>query len=96
LDDLLEHNEPLSEEEDILRTIEQKEDIDALWKLVRTLPDTEQSILTMRHIDGLPYTEIARELKRSVNACKQLHYRALTSLKHKAQESGLWSEATEG
>jgi len=96
LDDLLEHNEPLSEEEDVLSTLVRREESDALWGLVRTLPVAERRILVMRHADGLPYAEIAQRLKRSANACKQLHYRALENLKRKVHESGLWSEAREG
>lgn len=96
LDNLLGHNEPLSEEEDVPGTVVQQEESDALWRLVRELPDTEQSILIMRHVDDLSYAEIAQYLKRSVNACKQLHYRALANLKHKAHESGLRDEAKKG
>lgn len=96
LDDLLEHNEPLSEEEDVLSILVRREESGDLWGLVRALPVAERRILILRHADGLSYAEIAQRLKRSVNACKQLHYRALENLKRKAHESGLWSEAREG
>jgi RNA polymerase sigma-70 factor (ECF subfamily) len=96
LDNLIGRNEPLNEEEDVLDTIVQQEERDALWQLVHELPDAEQRILVLRHAQGLTYAEIAKYLKRSENACKQLHYRALTNLRRKVHESGLWSEAKEG
>jgi RNA polymerase sigma-70 factor, ECF subfamily len=86
----LERYESLNGEVDILDTIVEQEERDTLWQLVRDLPIAEQQILVMRHVYNLPYAEIAKSLKRSEVACKQLHYRALSKLRDKVRASGLW------
>jgi RNA polymerase sigma factor (sigma-70 family) len=63
----------------------QKEEQAALWNLVKKLPVAEQQVLIMRHVYKLPYSEIARRLKRGEHASKQLHHRALTKLKRLVQ-----------
>src|SRR5581483_12374647 len=57
---------------------------DALWRLTKDLSLAQQRLLVFRHVDHLSFSEIAKRLGRSENACRQLHYRALTNLKHKA------------
>jgi RNA polymerase sigma factor (sigma-70 family) len=64
----------------------QKEEQAALWNLVKKLPVDEQQVLIMQHVYGLPYSEIARRLKRSERASRHLYYRALTNLKHMVHE----------
>src|SRR5260370_21074431 len=84
--------EPVSKEGEALDFVVQQEERDVLWRLVSGLPSAEQQILFMRYVNGMSYTEIATQLGRSVNACKQIHYRALTHLKRKAHETGLWND----
>jgi RNA polymerase sigma-70 factor (ECF subfamily) len=85
LDTLLGVFEPVSQETELSDALVQKEEQTALWDLVRQLSSAEQQVLIMRYAYGLPYSEISMRLKRSESACKQLHYRALTRLKHLAQ-----------
>jgi len=65
---------------------------DALWRLTKDLSLAQQRLLVFRHVDHLSFSEIAKRLGRSENACRQLHYRALTNLKHKAHLFGIWTE----
>jgi RNA polymerase sigma factor (sigma-70 family) len=81
LDDVLEVSEPISQEADISDALVQKEEQVALWNLVKTLPSMQQQVVIMRHAYGMSYSEIASRLGRSEQASKQLHYRALNSLK---------------
>jgi RNA polymerase sigma-70 factor, ECF subfamily len=92
LDHLLAHNEPESEQPDMLETLIQKEKQDAIWQLIKELTVEEQRILVLRHGYELSYAEIAERLGRGENACKQFHYRVLKKLKLKAQEVDLWTE----
>ena len=94
LNDLLEPNEPVSEQPDMLETLIQQEKQNAIWQLIKEFPIEEQQILVLRHGYGLSYAEIAQRLGRSENASKQLHYRVLKKLKLKAQEFDLWTEVT--
>ncbi len=89
LNDILEHNEPASGEDDILDAIVQQEEHSALWQLVEELPVLERSVIILRHVYELSYAHIARRLGRSEDACKQIHYRALKKLRLKAQERQL-------
>jgi RNA polymerase sigma-70 factor (ECF subfamily) len=85
IDSLLESVEPITQKTTISDTLIQKEEKGALWDLVKQLPLVEQEVLIMRHVYGLPYSEIARRLQRGEHASKQLHYRALTKLKRLVQ-----------
>lgn len=96
LNDILEHNEPMTGEDDILNAIVQQEEHTTLWQLVENLPMLEQSVVVLRHVYELSYTQIAERLGRSEDACKQLHYRALKKLKPKAQEAGLFGDIGKG
>lgn len=69
-----------------------KDEEDALWQLAKDLSLAQQRLLVFRHIDHLSFAEIAKRLGRSENVCRQLHYRALTNLKHKAHLFGIWPE----
>jgi RNA polymerase sigma-70 factor, ECF subfamily len=66
-------------------TQENEEEQVTLWNLVKKLPTAEQQVLIMRHIYRLPYSEVARRLKRGEHASKQLHHRALKRLKQLIQ-----------
>lgn len=85
MDDLSESVALTTQGADIPDTLVQKEEQAALWGLVNKLPLAEQQVLIMRHVYGLPYSEIARRIKRGEHASKQLHYRALAKLKHLMQ-----------
>lgn len=96
LNDILERNELVSGEDDILESIVQQEEYDALWQLVGELPVMDRSVIILRHVYGLSYAQIAERLGSSEHACKQRHYRALKQLRLKAQEADLWGDISRG
>jgi RNA polymerase sigma-70 factor, ECF subfamily len=87
MNDLLEPAELIVENADVSETRVQREERAVLWDFVKKLPVAEQQVLIMRHVYSLPYSEIARRLKRGEHACKQLHYRALAKLRQLIQNS---------
>jgi RNA polymerase sigma-70 factor (ECF subfamily) len=52
-----------------------------LAQLLDRLPHDQRTVLTRRFLDGRSIAEIARELRRSEGAIKQLQFRALQSLR---------------
>lgn len=46
-------------------SLEQKEDVDYIGKIMSQLPNAQQSIMRMRHIDGLEISEIAEIMDMS-------------------------------
>lgn len=85
IDNLFASIEPTTQQLIVPETLTKREEPTALWDLVKQLPVGKQQVLIMRHIHGLPYSEIARRLKRSEHASKQLHLQALTELKRLVQ-----------
>jgi RNA polymerase sigma-70 factor (ECF subfamily) len=51
------------------------------FRLVAELPDDQRRVIEMRFAEEKSIAEIARELKRSAGAIKQLQFRALTTLR---------------
>ena len=96
LNDILEYNEPVSEKDDILDAIVQREERTALWQLVEELPMLDQSVIILRHVYELSYAQIAERLGRSQGACKQTHSRALKKLRLKAEEADLLGDISRG
>jgi RNA polymerase sigma-70 factor (ECF subfamily) len=85
IDNLLEPIQPITQETIVPKAAIQRDGQAILWELVKKLPLVEQQILIMRHVYSLPYSEIARRIKRGEHATKQLQYRALTKLKRMIQ-----------
>ena len=54
-----------------------------LFRLVGTLPANQRRVITMRFAEEKSIREIARELRRSEGAVKQLQFRALETLRVK-------------
>lgn len=48
---------------------------------LETLPDDYRHVIVLRHVEGLPFTEVARMMERSVNSVEKLWVRALAKLK---------------
>ena len=46
-------------------SLEQKEDVDYIGKIMSQLPNAQQSIMRMRHVDGLEISEIAEIMDMS-------------------------------
>lgn len=87
-----EMEEPPGEEPTALDELVRQEEASALWRLVQGLPETMARVLTMRYAWNLEYEEIARRMRRSPAASKQLSYRALNELRGRAVALGLWAE----
>lgn len=51
------------------------------------LPEDYRSVLLMRHLEGLPFAEIARRMDRSVDSVEKLWVRGLAKLKQLCAES---------
>ena len=56
-----------------------------LAKLVESLPEDQRLVIVRRFIDQRSIREIAKEMKRSEGAVKQLQFRALQSLKERVR-----------
>ena len=52
-----------------------------LFRLVKKLPEDQRDVILQRFVEQKSIREIARELKRSEGAVKQLQFRALQSLR---------------
>ena len=53
----------------------------ALARALRALPPDHQLVVHLRLVEGLPFTEVARVMNRSVGACQMLMLRAAKSLR---------------
>lgn len=58
-----------------------------VFRLVRTLPEDQRRVLTMRFAEQKSIREIALALARSEGAVKQLQFRALESLRARMSQS---------
>ena len=56
-----------------------------LFDLLRTLPVDQQSVIRLRYAEQKSLREIAGQMDRSEAAVKQLHYRALESLRQQME-----------
>ena len=56
-----------------------------LFQLVERLPEDQRIVIVRRFVDEKSVREIAREMKRSEGAVKQLQFRAVQSLRQQAR-----------
>lgn len=63
-------------------TDEQLEQLDLL-KALQALPDTQQQVLTLRYIQDFSIKDVARVMKLSEGAVKQLTHRAVRTLRER-------------
>ena len=61
--------------------IEEVERRATLFRLVETLPEEQRRVVVLRFVDQKSIKEVAREVKKTEGAVKQLQFRALTSLR---------------
>jgi RNA polymerase sigma-70 factor (ECF subfamily) len=61
--------------------IEEVERRATIFRLVETLPDEQRRVVVLRFVDQKSIKEVAREVKKTEGAVKQLQFRALTSLR---------------
>ena len=76
-----------SEDETPLQELEHKEEIERLLILIDELPDLQQSVLRMKHLEGLETDEIAALLGCSVEAVRMNLSRARKKIRDKFFES---------
>ena len=48
---------------------------------LETLPEDYRRVIVLRHVEGLPFTEVARAMDRSVDSVEKLWVRSLAKLK---------------
>ncbi len=61
--------------------IEEVERRATLFRLVDTLPAEQQRVIVLRFVEQKSIKEVAREIRKTEGAVKQLQFRALTSLR---------------
>jgi len=61
--------------------IEQVEQRATLFRLVSTLPDEQRRVVVLRFVEEKSIKEVAREIRKTEGAVKQLQFRALTNLR---------------
>ena len=61
--------------------IEEVERRAALYRLVDTLPDEQRRVVVLRFVEQKSIKEVAREVRKTEGAVKQLQFRALTNLR---------------
>jgi RNA polymerase sigma-70 factor (ECF subfamily) len=65
---------------------EAKADGERVWEGVRRLRGNQRQVIVMRFIDGLPYSDIAKVLGKSVGAVRVIQYRALCALRKRLED----------
>lgn len=53
------------------------------------LPSDYREVLVLRHLEGLPFAEVARQMGRSSGAVRMLWLRALESLRERMLKEGV-------
>lgn len=66
---------------EIIRDIERRSDVEALWKALQTLPRHQRDKLLMRYHLGMPIQDIARATRSTENAVKLALSRARKKLR---------------
>jgi RNA polymerase sigma-70 factor (ECF subfamily) len=61
--------------------IEQVEQRATLFRLVSTLPEEQRRVVVLRFVEEKSIKEVAREIRKTEGAVKQLQFRALTNLR---------------
>ncbi len=65
---------------------------DVLWQAVATLPVAQQQVLVLRFAREMSVHEIARTMRRTEGAVKQLLFRAMKQLRQRLQQGGFGNE----
>ena len=56
-----------------------------LFRLVDTLPAEQRRVVVLRFVEQKSIKEVAREIRKSVGAVKQLQFRAISSLRSRLE-----------
>ena len=63
------------------KDLEEVEQRATLFRLVNTLPAEQQKVVVLRFVEQKSIKEVAREIRKTEGAVKQLQFRALTTLR---------------
>ncbi len=63
------------------KDLEEVERRATLFRLVNTLPSEQQKVVVLRFVEQKSIKEVAREIRKTEGAVKQLQFRALTTLR---------------
>jgi RNA polymerase sigma-70 factor, ECF subfamily len=58
-----------------------------LVNALESLPEHYRQVITLRHVEGLPFSEVARQMGRSVDSVEKLWVRALNRLRELLRDS---------
>ncbi len=71
----------------LLRQVIKTEQVTALSKLIRALPDDQQELIRLRYVAELPFAEIGHLLGQKEDTVKKSLYRLLARLKAQLEDS---------
>jgi RNA polymerase sigma-70 factor (ECF subfamily) len=71
----------------LLRQVIKTEQMTALSKLIRALPDDQQELIRLRYVAELPFAEIGHLLGQKEDTVKKSLYRLLARLKAQLEDS---------
>ncbi len=54
---------------------------------IAELPEEKRQVIVLRHIEGLPFAEIAIQMERTSGACRMLWLRAMDQLRSRLEEA---------
>lgn len=69
-----------SSDQDIIKTLESKERIEKLEKVLKTLPAKQREVFILRHFDELSYEEISEITGKSVGGLKANYFHAFKKI----------------
>jgi RNA polymerase sigma-70 factor (ECF subfamily) len=80
-EELIEDPDQIAAAADDGKDFEEVERRATLFRLVETLPAEQQRVVVLRFVEEKSIKEVAREIRKTEGAVKQLQFRALTSLR---------------
>jgi RNA polymerase sigma-70 factor (ECF subfamily) len=81
VDPLRSSEEMSAEKDDPEVTLTAAEEVRALRKGIRSLPEESQQVILLRFVEGLSHAEVAEVLGKTEGACRVIQHRALSALK---------------
>ena len=63
-----------------------REQTQQLAEALNRLPDDYREVILLRHLEGLPFAEVARRMQRSLDSVDKLWVRALARLRRSLEE----------
>lgn len=78
----------VSQEESPSTDLQRQESESALAEVLAELPDDYRELIRLRHIEGLPFAEVAERMERTSGAVRMLWLRALKQLREEFAKRG--------